>query len=124
MSIYADIGGQEALVAVVDDFYDRVLADPALAVFFKGINMSRLKGMQVEFFAAALGGPDEYHGRTMKDVHLGRGIAQEHFDLVAGHLNDALSGAGVPDDTVVTIIDTIAPLAGDIVSVKAVQPSE
>jgi hemoglobin len=116
MTIYEEIGRQEALIAVVDDFYSRVLADPELAVFFKGTNMSRLKGMQVEFFAAALGGPDEYRGRSMKDAHLGRGIDQHHFDLVATHLNHALSGAGVPQETVNTIIGTIAPLADDIVS--------
>lgn len=121
MSIYEDIGGEDALITVVDDFYDRVLADPELVAFFKGTNMPRLKGMQVEFFAAALGGPDEYHGRTMKDVHLGRGIGQSHFDLVATHLNDALSGAGVPPDTAITIIGKIAPLADDIVSPRAAE---
>jgi hemoglobin len=31
VSIYEAIGGEPALVAVVDDFYDRVLADPPLA---------------------------------------------------------------------------------------------
>lgn len=118
-SVYEQIGGQEALIMVVDDFYDRVLANPELAVFFNGTNMPRLKGMQVEFFTAALGGPDEYRGRSMKDVHRGRGINQHHFDLVAGHLTDALKAAGVPDETTDTIIGTIAPLADDIVSWNA-----
>jgi hemoglobin len=116
MTIYEEIGGQEALIVVVDDFYERVLADPALATFFRGVNMPRLKGMQVEFFAAALGGPDDYHGRSMKDVHQGLGIAQHHFDLVAAHLHGALHEAGVPRQTAETIIGTIAPLADDIVS--------
>jgi hemoglobin len=120
MSIYEEIGGQEALIKVVDDFYDRVLADPNLAAFFKGSNMSRLKGMQVEFFAAALGGPDEYHGRSMRSVHLGRGITQRHFDLVAAHLDESLRDAGVPRETADTIIHTIAPLATEIVSAQHV----
>jgi hemoglobin len=118
-STYEEIGGQDALIAVVDDFYDRVLADPELATFFTGANMPRLKGMQVEFFAAALGGPDEYRGRSMKEVHRGRGVARRHFDLVAGHLTAALTAAGVPAGTVETIIGTIAPLADDIVSPHA-----
>jgi len=116
MSIYGDIGGQDALVAVVDDFYERVLDDRELAGFFTGVNLARLKGMQVEFFAVALGGPDEYRGRTMKEVHRGLGITRHQFDLVAGHLDDALRAAGVPGDTVGEIIATVAPLAGDIVS--------
>ena len=115
-SIYEAIGGQEALVAVVDDFYERVLADAELAGFFKGTNLPRLKGMQVEFFAAALGGPDEYRGRSMKDVHRGRGIAQHHFDLVAKYLADSLLAAGVPEETTHTIIGAVAPLSADIVS--------
>ncbi|MFC9892053.1 group 1 truncated hemoglobin [Nocardia sp. NPDC127579] len=115
-SIYDRIGGGEAVAAVVDDFYVRVLADDELAGFFTGVNMSRLKGMQAEFFCAALGGPDAYTGAPMRDVHQGRGIEQRHFDLVAGHLIAALSGAGVPDDTVEQIIAAIAPLSSDIVS--------
>ena len=118
-SIYAQVGGQEALTAVVDDFYERVLADPELAAFFRGTNLPRLKGMQVEFFAAALGGPDAYTGRSMKDVHRGRGIEQHHFDLVAKHLTEALQAAGVPPDTVDTIIAAIAPLSDDIVTSSA-----
>jgi hemoglobin len=55
-TIYAQIGGQEALEVVVADFYDRVLADDELAGFFSGTNLNRLKGKQVEFFGAALGG--------------------------------------------------------------------
>jgi hemoglobin len=116
MSIYERIGGQEALTAVVDDFYERVLADAELAVFFTGTNLPRLKGVQVEFFTAALGGPDEYRGRSMKDVHRGRGIGQHHFDLVAKYLTDSLLAAGVPQETTETIIGAIAPLSADIVS--------
>lgn len=115
-SIYSEIGGHEALTTVVDDFYRRVLADPQLAPFFAGTNLSRLKGMQVEFFAAALGGPDEYSGQTMRDVHRGRGIDQVHFDLVAKYLAESLAAAGVPEATTGTIIATIAPLSREIVS--------
>jgi hemoglobin len=115
-SVYEQIGGREALVAVVDDFYERVLADAELAVFFTGTNLPRLKGMQVEFFATALGGPGEYRGRSMKDVHRGRGIGQHHFDLVAKYLTDSLLAAGVPEETTQTVIGAIAPLSGDIVS--------
>jgi hemoglobin len=85
VSIFESIGGEPALVAVVDDFYVRVLDDPQLAGFFAGANMPKLKGKQVEFFAAALGGPDIYEGGTMRQVHAGRGISQANFDKVAYH---------------------------------------
>ncbi|WP_225728152.1 MULTISPECIES: group 1 truncated hemoglobin [unclassified Nocardia] len=118
-TIYQQIGGHEALEAVVDDFYVRVLADGQLAPFFSGTNMPRLKGRQVEFFAAALGGPDPYTGAPMKQIHQGRGITMDHFNLVAGHLTDALSDAGVPPELVAEIIGAVAPLADDIASGSA-----
>lgn len=115
-TIYERIGGHEALEVVVADFYVRVLADDRLSGFFTGTNMSRLKGKQVEFFAAALGGPEPYTGAPMKQVHQGRGIAMHHFSLVAGHLADALAAAGVPAVTVTDILSAIAPLAPEIAS--------
>jgi hemoglobin len=115
-SIYKQIGGAAALEAVVEDFYDRVLADDELAGFFTGANMSRLKGKQVEFFAAAFGGPEPYTGAAMRQVHQGRGITMHHFNLVAGHLTDSLCAAGVPDGLIKQIIGTIAPLGDDIAS--------
>jgi hemoglobin len=94
-----------------------VLADPDLAGFFAGTNMTRLKGRQVEFFAAALGGPLPYTGASIRDAHRGRAIAQRHFDLVAGHLVASLVAAAVPDATVTQIVAAIAPLASEIVTV-------
>lgn len=115
-SIYARIGGHEALEVIVEDFYCRVLDDDHLSGFFAGANMNRLKGKQVEFFAAALGGPQPYTGAPMKQVHRGRGITMHHFSLVAGHLQDSLCAAGVPEATITEILGAIAALAPDIAS--------
>ncbi|ORV96770.1 group I truncated hemoglobin [Mycobacterium kyorinense] len=115
-SIYARIGGHEALEMVVEDFYARVLDDDELSGFFAGTNMNRLKGKQAAFLAAALGGPEPYEGASMKQVHQGRGITMHHFNLVAGHLTDSLAAAGVPSETIDEILAVVAPLAGDIAS--------
>ena len=40
----------------------------------------------------------------------------DHFNLVAGHLTDSLSAAGVPEATIAEILGAIAPLAPDIAS--------
>ncbi|MFD0683200.1 group I truncated hemoglobin [Actinomadura fibrosa] len=116
MSIYESIGGEAALIAVVDDLYERILADETLSVFFAGTNLAKLKGRQVEFFGQALGGPMLYQGGGMKDVHLGLGIEQPHFDRVAEHLVASLAAAGVPEETIGQIAAVVLPLADDIVS--------
>jgi hemoglobin len=78
--------------------------------------MSKLKGRQVEFFAAALGGPHTYTGAAMREAHRGRGIGQEHFELAASHLVAALSAADIPAETINHITGLIGPLGEDIVS--------
>jgi hemoglobin len=115
-TLYERIGGHDALEVVVEDFYCRVLDDDHLSGFFAGTNMNRLKGKQVEFFAAALGGPKPYIGAPMKQVHQGRGITIHHFNLLAGHLMDSLTAAGVPEATIAEILRAISPLAADIAS--------
>ncbi|ORJ57823.1 group I truncated hemoglobin [Mycobacterium simiae] len=115
-SIYDRIGGHEAIEVVVEDFYDRVLSDTQLSGFFTGVNLARLKGKQVEFFAAALGGPEPYVGAEMKQVHRGRGITTSHFCSVVEHLSAALVAAGVESDTVTAILSAVMPLGSEIAS--------
>jgi hemoglobin len=42
---------------LIEAFYVRVLADPLLAPFFQDTPLDRLRKMQKELFAMALGGP-------------------------------------------------------------------
>lgn len=120
MSIYDEIGGAEAVTAAVDGFYERVLADPELAPYFEGIEMGRLKGHQRMFIAVAIGGPEEYVGRSMGEAHARLGIAPAHFDLVVGHLVDTLASLGVPDETIGRIGGALAPLKAEIAPGDAV----
>ncbi|MEB4210295.1 group 1 truncated hemoglobin [Mycobacterium sp. 94-17] len=115
-SIYQKLGGEAALIAVVDDFYKRVLADFRLSGYFHNTDTDDLKRRQVEFFAATLGGPQKYTGLSMAQAHRGRNIGRRHFYRVLDHLTDALVAACVPPPIVLAIISAIAPLADDIVT--------
>lgn len=114
-SIYARIGGPVAVRAVVENFYQRVLADPSLAPAFAGVDLKRLREHQGAFLGVALGGDKAcYRGRSMKEAHAGLGITKEHFAGVTAHLHDALRGA-VADDLIEAILATVAGLQADIV---------
>ncbi|TCJ97403.1 group I truncated hemoglobin [Nocardia alba] len=116
--LYQRIGGHAALETVVDDLYLRILADERLSPFFAGTDLTRMKGRQVEFFAALLGGPTPYVGASMRTVHRGRGITAGHFGLVAGHLTDALTAAGLDRELTDQVIGAVASLAGDIATAR------
>lgn len=116
MSIYDSIGGAPAVTRAVDDFYTRVLADPRLAPYFVGVDLTRLKAHQRAFIAAAVGGPAIYRGRDMARAHARLDIADAEFDAVVGHLVGTLIELGVPTDTVAQIGSSLAPLRSQVVT--------
>jgi hemoglobin len=89
-SLYDRIGGEAGIEKLVDEFYDRVLADPELSPFFANTETSRLRAMQKEFFSEAIGGPLFYSGHSLREVHAGRGIKKTHLRLFTGHLLQTL----------------------------------
>ncbi len=115
MSVYDEIGGAAPVKAAVTVFYDRVLADPSLAHWFAGVDMSRLKAHQRAFLAAALGGPELFSGRDMKGAHAGLDITPEAFDSVVEHLTVSLHDLGIADDVVASIRERLEPLRSDVV---------
>ena len=114
-SMYQEIGGSEAVEAVVANFYERVLDDPLLEPYFEGYDMEALFAHQVQFVSAVAGGPVDYSGDDMQSAHEGMGITETAFSHVAGHLADAMRANGVAEPHVESIIDEIAALEDDIV---------
>ena len=115
-SLYSELGGAPALRAVVEAFYERVLADEALRPFFAATDMPRLKAHQAAFLGSVLGAAAGHGGTDLRSAHAGRGIGDEHFDRVARHLQDALVSLGVRDEHVRTIATAAASLRGDVVA--------
>lgn len=107
-SVYGEIGGREAVDAVVSDFYDRVLDDDQLVGFFEGMDMAELHAHQVQFISAVAGGPVSYTGAEMRESHAHLDIDQDDFDAVAEYLAVALRENGVSDENVEAIMTEVA----------------
>jgi hemoglobin len=114
MSIYDEIGGASAVSVAVDDFYTRVLGDPQLTGYFEGTDIRRLKSHQRAFLSAAIGGPEPYLGRNMREAHARLEITPGDFDRVVSHLVATLSSLGVPEATIGEIGSALAPLKAEI----------
>lgn len=119
MTLYDRFGGEPAMVAAVDRFYARVLADPMLAPFFTNIAMPRLKRHQLAFLSQALGGPRQYSGASMSKAHAHLRIERRHFNAVAGHLLQTLRELGVADDLIDEVAAAVTPLSTQIVNTGA-----
>ncbi len=118
-SLFARLGGDEAIAAAIESFYERVLRDRRLKRFFKTTNLERLKAQQRDFFAEVLGGPANYNGLDMRTAHRGMGIEEKHFSRAAQHLTETLQDLGIPQPLVDETIQLVASLAPEIVETKS-----
>lgn len=107
-SLYEQIGGQATIDELIDQLYERILTDEMLAPFFVDIPMDKLRGMQKEFFAVALGGPLEYSGEKLFNAHRGRGIKREHLSRYTEHLLETLKHVGIEEGQANLIVSRIA----------------
>ena len=120
-TIYDEIGGEPVVAAVVDAFYDRLVADPDLMSYFDGRDLQRLRAHQRALVTVALGGTEEeYTGRMMQPAHAGMAITHEAFDKVLDHLETVLLGAGVEPATAAKVLAILQPLRGDVVQTLSV----
>ena len=115
-TLYERLGGQAAIDAVVDEFYDRVLADEALQPYFTDTDTEELRDHQKAFIAYVAGGADDYDGPGMDTAHEHLDVTAEAFDRIATHLDDSLRACGVDDADREELMRAVAALQDDIVT--------
>jgi truncated hemoglobin YjbI len=103
--------------SVTEDFYQKVLADGMLAPYFRDVDMRRLAAMQAAFLTKALGGPDVYKGRDLRQAHAGlTGLDDQHFDQVLGHLADSLRAAGAGETDIASAAGIAQSVRGEVLN--------
>ena len=99
-SLYARLGGYDAIVAVTDDLLSRLINDSQLGRFWahRGEDgIQREKQLLVDFFCASAGGPLYYTGRDMATSHKGMRISSSDWEAFIGHLKACLDAFPLPD---------------------------
>lgn len=117
LSAFERVGGAAALKAVVDRFYERVLANDDLVGYFAGLDepgMTQLKRHQMAMLSQVLGGPREYTGRELADAHRPLRISGLHYRRVCHLLVGTLWQFDVPEDIIFDVSELLASLQGVI----------
>ncbi|HAP75341.1 MAG TPA: hypothetical protein DCR14_04595, partial [Acidimicrobiaceae bacterium] len=92
-TVLAAIGGTPAVEAVVERFYQRLVADPAVQHHFHPDRLESLKAGQVRWFTAVLSGHEPPADLAHAHAHLE--ITDEQVAAVVGHLDEVLAEVGV-----------------------------
>ncbi len=120
-TLFDRLGGQAAIVAVVDSFVARVAADSRINGFFKAAasdpaRLAAFKSKLVDQICQASGGPCTYTGKDMKAAHAGMKITNAHFDALVEDLVATLKDFNVAQADQDTLLGVLAPMRADIVT--------
>jgi hemoglobin len=115
LSLYSRIGGQAAIVAVVDQLAANITADRRISGFFAGTDMAAFKARLVDQLCMVSGGPCRYGGPDMRAAHAGRHISDADFDALIADLAAALDHFNVPAGEKAELLGLLAPMRRDIV---------
>ena len=119
ISDYERVGGGPAVKAVVDRFYELVLADQDLVEYFDGTQIAQLKRHQVLLISQVLGGPANYDGRDLREAHAGMDIDREDYRKVVTYLVEAMIELRVAPDVIHRVRDALAATEQDVVTAGA-----
>lgn len=117
-SDFRAFGEKAGLVALVDDFMTRLLADPRMAPHFRDSNQKRVKEQLVEQFCEVLGGPCKYRGADMKSAHANLEITKADFNALVEVLQQSMAARGVPFRAQNRLLAKLAPMHRDVITVR------
>ncbi|MFO0579876.1 MAG: group 1 truncated hemoglobin [Polyangia bacterium] len=121
-SLYARLGGVYNIAAVIDDFIDRVMTDPALNKnplvdeAHHRVSRAGFKYLVTEMVCWATGGPQRYSGRAMRDSHVHLKITPDEWQAFLLDLHATLDKFSVPERERGEILAIVESTRADIVS--------
>ena len=115
-SVYEAFRGKDGIARIMDDFVPRIMADPRIADHFKSTNPERLKLMLTLQVCYLVGGPCEYNGRDMTEVHAGLDLTNADFNALAEDLQVSMDKEKVPFRAQNRLLAKLAPMQRVIVT--------
>jgi hemoglobin len=107
-TLYDRLGGREGIRAVVDDFYDRLLADDGLGPFFEDADMAKLRRTQTDFLCQAAGGPETYDAEPVREAHLHVPFTPADIQRAVELLRESLAAFDVPEEDADRVVGAVA----------------
>ena len=116
--LYKAFGEKAGLVALMDDFMVRLLADERTGPHFKPANQQRIKEQLVDQLCSLSGGPCEYKGADMKSSHSNLEIKKSDFHALVEVLQNSMDAKGIAPRKQNEMLALLAPMNRDIITPK------
>ena len=116
--LYKAFGEKAGLIALMDDFMTRLLADARTGPHFKPSNQQRVKEQLVDQLCSLSGGPCVYKGADMKSSHANLDIKKSDFHALVEVLQASMDAKGIAPRKQNEMLALLAPMHRDIITPK------
>ncbi|WP_026374907.1 group I truncated hemoglobin [Aestuariibacter salexigens] len=114
-SVYSQLGGQPKVEQIVDNFITEIEFDPIMFEYFKDSDIGRFREKMIEHLCFLTGGPCEYTGDTMVQVHTGMNVTESDFNHGVDLFIAAMNKADVPHPLQNKVLAVMAPTRKEII---------
>lgn len=112
---FQQLGGLPKVEQIVDNFITEIEYDETMFEFFKDSNIDRFREKMIEHICHLTGGPCEYTGDKMEQVHAGMNISEGNFNHAVDLFINAMNKADVPHPIQNKVLATMAPTRKDMI---------
>jgi hemoglobin len=114
-SLYEEIGGKAKIAEIAQLFLDEVSYHPDVLPYFQNTNITRFEEKFIEHLCLISGGPCQYTGDTMQQVHAGMNVTEADFNALVDLLVNAMSRASIAHTTQNKLLARLVPMRKDII---------
>lgn len=109
------LGGQTAINALIDLFYEKLLQDARMQPRFEAGDLNLIKNGQKAFWAKLLGSTEAVFDKDLRDVHTGLHVGDDEYAYSITILLQAAQELGISEDLRATIKQAAEQQADNIV---------
>ena len=114
-SLYDQLGGKQGIEKIVDNFIDEFSYNRDVIKHFEKTDFDRFRSKLVEQICNISGGPCQYTGHSMLEVHQKMNVTEAEFNSMVDDLYAAMQRANVSVPAQNRLIALLAPMRGDII---------
>lgn len=114
-SLYQQLGGHQKVTDIVDNFIAEIEFDSMMFESFKDSNIDRFREKLVQHVCVLTGGPCEYTGDSMEQVHHGMNISEGYFNHSVDLFIGAMDKAEVPHSVQNKVLAVLVPMRRQII---------
>lgn len=112
--LYQDLGERSGIAAVVEDLLYLIVDDQRINHQFKGIDVAAFHKHLTDQLCQISGGPCNYTGRDMRELHEAMNITDTQFNALVENLVLAMEKNQIPTTAQNQLLGRLVPLYPDI----------